>query len=116
MKLRAFTTAILFLSHFYVYAQSNWLNGNVIDQKGNAVAFATLSVKGSKTFATTRSDGSFLIRAMLKDSLEIAAINYQTKVFEINTQNKAVFVLPAAVNILPGVAVTTAFDVKIQNA
>src|SRR5258708_9420993 len=80
------------------HAQGNkQISGTVRDEKGNPLAGASISVKGTKKGTTTDSSGSYSISLPEKSSvLLIAFVGHETLV--VNTSNSASFnvqLLPA---------------------
>src|SRR5579872_4487470 len=56
------------------------VDGKITDEKGQGIAGASITVKGSRTATTSDADGNFhLLAEPGKDILEISYIGYQTK-------------------------------------
>lgn len=112
LNIRLFILAIMLFTCIKSDAQKQWITGNITDNNGKPISFATIAVKGSENITSTKADGFFIVKATLYDSVIVSAINYETKIFEINTTANAVLMLTTKTNALPDVTVTTAFDVK----
>ena len=69
------------------FAQTRQLTGRVTDQKGVAVANASVVVKGTKIGANTSEDGSFKINVpATAKTLVVKSINYSDAEVSIGTK------------------------------
>ncbi|HMR20042.1 MAG TPA: TonB-dependent receptor plug domain-containing protein, partial [Sphingobacterium sp.] len=80
--------------------------GTVIDDAGNPVAGAVVSVKGSTSIATTTSEGTFTINANEGDQLEISHLSYFPKTIKIGKESHLTVTLQLNDNIIEQVIVT----------
>lgn len=63
--------AMLFAIH--AFAQSKSVNGRIVDERGEPIAFASVKIKGSRTGVAADAAGSFTIRASNGDVLVISS-------------------------------------------
>ena len=72
------STVLLFV--FALGTQAQKISGKVVDAaSGNAIASASVLVKGSKSGASTNAAGSFSVKANAGDILSVSATGYATK-------------------------------------
>ncbi len=62
-----------------VSAQSRTITGQVLDENGKPVPFATIQIKGDATGTAADANGNFKVNAQTKDVLVISAVNFSTK-------------------------------------
>jgi TonB-linked SusC/RagA family outer membrane protein len=83
------------LSAILVMAQGRTITGNVTDEKGNPILGATVQVKGTKTGATTRADGTFsLVLPSNARSIVFSYVGYDDQ--EVLTGNQQRFTITLA--------------------
>lgn len=81
-KLLVLLTAILFFTG-QLFAQKS-ITGKVIDEKGNPVANASVTIKGTSTGTITTEDGSYSLNVPESArQLEISAVGYATQTVDI---------------------------------
>ena len=73
--------AVLLLLFSTVLAQERTVSGQIKDEKGNPVPFATIRIKGSTTGVAADQGGNFTITAKAGDVLQVSAAGLET--FEI---------------------------------
>lgn len=61
------------LCALYSFAQSKTVNGRIVDEKGDPIAFASVKIKGSRSGVAADALGSFTIRAANGDVLVISS-------------------------------------------
>ena len=69
----------------FAFAQNRVVSGKVTDADGNAVAFASVKLRGSKTGVSADANGAFTIRAKTGDVLEVSGTGYITKEFPVGS-------------------------------
>ena len=82
-------------------AQVKTVTGRVTDEKGDAVPFASVVIKGKGTARTgTAADatGSFSIKVKKGDVLEVSAVGFQSQTFTYADQSSLGFSLKAGDN------------------
>lgn len=115
MKKNVFLFFVLMLSFFAAVAQTTRsVSGKVSDQNGDAVAGATVTVKGTKSAVAAGVDGAFTIRAKTGDVLVVTAINFQSNEVTVGTESVLNITLTRVASTLSEVVVTTAFGVQRQ--
>jgi len=80
---------ILFGVFFFIqftFAQSHSIKGKVKDENGVSIPFASVSIKGSKTFYTADSLGLFSIKTGINAILVVSSVGFEEKT--INPGNK----------------------------
>lgn len=78
----------------------------VIDENGNPVVGAAITVNGSKGGITTASDGSFTIEANVGDELVITHVSFISQTFKIGSENNITITLKQNINNLDQIIVT----------
>src|SRR4030095_10208752 len=73
--------AVLALFITTALAQDRTITGQVLDEKGNPVPFATIKIKGSSVGAAADQNGNFSIQAKTGDVLQVSAAGLE--MFEI---------------------------------
>lgn len=71
--------AVLLLYVATATAQSRTITGQVKDENGKPVPFATVQVKGDLTGVSADAQGNFKINAQTRDVLVVSAVNFSTK-------------------------------------
>ena len=79
--MRKFLTLLSMLMLFaaFAVAQTRQVTGKVTNDKGEAIPFATVAIKGSKTTAVADANGNFSIDAKTGDVLQISSAGIATK-------------------------------------
>ncbi len=73
-------TLMLILSGTFLYSQNHVIKGTVKDEKGNALEFASVVIKGSQNGTMSDSAGKFsLTTPTITPTLVISSIGYETK-------------------------------------
>ncbi|MES2003213.1 MAG: SusC/RagA family TonB-linked outer membrane protein [Bacteroidota bacterium] len=97
-------------------AQVKTVTGRVTDEKGDAVPFASVVIKGKGTARSgTSADaaGSFSLKVKKGDVLEVSAVGFQLQTLTYADQATLGFSLKAGDNtLLKEVVITTAFETK----
>jgi TonB-linked SusC/RagA family outer membrane protein len=88
--------------------------GNVTDESGNAVPFASVKIKNTTTGAAADAKGSFVINANTGVTLVVSATGYATKEVVVGSDNTINVVLSATSSELTNVVVTTALGIQRQ--
>jgi len=60
-------------------AQNLTVNGRVTDEKGDAIAGASVQVKGTRTGTTANTDGTFTLKAANGATLVVSALGFESK-------------------------------------
>ncbi|MES2373206.1 MAG: SusC/RagA family TonB-linked outer membrane protein [Bacteroidota bacterium] len=107
--------AVLFFS-ISATAQVRTVTGKVTDEKGDAVPFASVVIKGNgaaRTGTSADATGTFSIKAKRGDVLEISALGFQTQSITLADQTSLGLSLKASDNtLLKEVVITSAFETK----
>ncbi|HNR06992.1 MAG TPA: SusC/RagA family TonB-linked outer membrane protein [Saprospiraceae bacterium] len=90
---------ILFFLEGDLYSQSI-LKGSVKDREGEALPYATVSIKATKAMAITDSVGHFSIRASSGDLLEVTYVGYRDYQVVLGTENELHIVLSETITNL----------------
>ena len=88
--------------------------GNVTDENGNAVPFASVKIKNTKTGAAADAKGSFIINANAGATLVVSATGYATKEIVAGGDNTITVMLSSTSSELTNVVVTTALGIQRQ--
>ncbi|MEO5945166.1 MAG: TonB-dependent receptor plug domain-containing protein, partial [Chitinophagaceae bacterium] len=75
--------AVLLLFMAIASAQNRSITGQVKDENGKPVPFATVQVKGDLTAVSADAQGIFKINAQTKDVLVFSAVNFSSKEFAV---------------------------------
>src|SRR5689334_7194504 len=88
-QMRKFYLCFLMLMLVSVYAssQTKSIMGNVTDESGNAVPFALVKIKNTKTGAAADAKGSFVIQANTGATLVVSATGYAAKEVVVGNDN-----------------------------
>ncbi len=95
MKKRLSLLAVLALFMASSFAQTRMVSGQVRDEKGNAVPFATIKIKGSTAGAAAGPNGEFTIQAKPGDVLTITAAGLENLEITVPQQGNVDVVLKA---------------------
>ena len=110
------TLLVAFLSFVIgANAQVSTVTGRVTDEKGDAVPFASVLIKGSTNRVGTSADaaGAFSIKAKKGDVLEVSAVGFQPASLTYAGQTSLGFSLKSGDNtLLKEVVITSAFETK----
>jgi len=92
-------------------AQVRTITGKVLDDKGAAIPFATVVVKGSKQGTSADAAGNFSVRASGSVTLTVSSVGFGTRDFKV-TGNTLSASLSKTSADLDEVVVTTALNIK----
>jgi len=82
------------------------IEGKVIDNLNQPIAFAKVQIIGQNKGTLTNIDGSFQLEVNQKDSIGFSAIGYQTQVEFVSDRADWIITLPSSINELDEVIVT----------
>ena len=85
-KARELLTIILLLFSTVIIAQTKTISGTVVDDKGESMIGASISVKGTPRGTITDVNGNFSIDASAQDELVVKYAGYLEKVIKVGTQ------------------------------
>jgi TonB-linked SusC/RagA family outer membrane protein len=88
------------------YAQTRPVRGQVRDENGNPVPFATVKLRGSNTGVSADASGNFTINVKEGDVLEVSAVNYGTRQVTVGTSENLLVALGSAEGLIDEVVVT----------
>lgn len=113
--LLAFAVTLLMLNPNYLLAQNRTISGKITDENGQPIAYASVSIKGSKKGMAANSDGFFSLASVSNSSviLKISAIGYEDKELSVDAQTSKVDIKLKSGTAMSEVVVT-AFGVKQQ--
>jgi len=105
-KFRFFLTALVLFVSVLSFAQNVAVKGTVTDEKGEAIPFATIQIKGTMEGTATDVDGNYSIKVPTNAVLVFSSVGYKT--VEVGVNGKAVVdvTLPADVEFIDEVVVT----------
>jgi hypothetical protein len=72
--------------------EPNVINGQIIDQDGNKIAFATIVIKNSNVGTQSDAEGKFQLQAPLNSKLVFSAVGYRSKEVALNEETKNLLV------------------------
>ena len=70
---------VLACAFLLVHAQTRRLTGKVLDDKGNAIPYATVKIKGKNAGASADQNGNFELQVAAKDVLVISSIGFSAE-------------------------------------
>ncbi len=104
----------LILISVYASSQTKSVTGNIIDENGNAVPFASIKIRNTKTGSIADAKGTFVIRANAGTTLLVSATGFTNKEIVVGTDNILNITLSASSSELTNVVVTTALGIQRQ--
>lgn len=110
MRKTASLLAVLILYIVSAFAQTKTIIGQVMDDKGQPVPFASVKVKGSSTGVAADQDGKFSISADAKSSLIVSAAGFENYEISVGNQTEINIFLKTSANLQE--VVVTAFGIK----
>lgn len=87
-------------------AQTRPITGRVVDETGQPVTGASVSIKGNSTGAAADNNGNFRINAKSGDVLVISATNYGTKEIKVGSATEYAVSISRATSMMDEVVVT----------
>jgi TonB-linked SusC/RagA family outer membrane protein len=113
--LLAFAVMLLMLNPNYLLAQNRTISGKITDENGQPIAYASISIKGSKKGMAANSDGMFSLTNVSSASiiLKFSAIGYEDKELSIDAKTNSLDIKLKSGTAISEVVVT-AFGVKQQ--
>ncbi len=99
-------TVLLLLCSVFSYAQTRIVTGQVKDDKGNPVPFATVRVKGVERAVSADQDGNFRINAGTAKTLIISATGFESTEQSIGSETNLSITLNTSTGGLQEVVVT----------
>jgi TonB-linked SusC/RagA family outer membrane protein len=103
--LRVLPLVLSFFFSLIVYAQQKQVSGTVKDEKGNPLPSVTVAVRGSKSSAITKDDGSFTVSAKEGDVLLFSSVSYETNQLKVTSESSYPVVLTATSSLLSDVVI-----------
>lgn len=79
--------AVLMLCSVFAFAQNRVITGQVKDDKGDPIPFASVTIKGTNRGTTTDANGSFRIEAKTGDVLVITAVGSKDRELAVGSSN-----------------------------
>lgn len=79
--------AVLVLCSVFAFAQNRVITGQVKDDKGDPIPFASVTIKGSNKGTTTDANGSFRIEAKAGDVLVVSAVGSKPREIAVGSSN-----------------------------
>lgn len=95
-------------------AQTRAVTGRVLDETGQPVSGASITIRGSGSGASANANGDFRINAKTGDLLQVTSVNFGNTEAKIGNQNSITIRLNSASTRLSEVIVTTALGVQKQ--
>ena len=112
MRKFALLLAIPILLCVYTFGQTRIVKGQVNDEKGDPISFASITEAGAKKGVVADVNGNFTIK-MKGSQLTVSGAGHETKTITAGA-GVLLITLPTVANQLAEVVVTTAFGVKRQ--
>lgn len=103
-QILSFITMLLF--SIAAFAQTAPVTGQIKNERGEPVSFATVKVKGSNTAVSADQNGNFTISAQPGATLVISATSFQTEEVKISNQTAVSVSLAASTSNMEEVVVT----------
>ncbi len=104
----------LVLGTMLAIAQSRLVTGRVLDTKGEPVAGASVTVKGTNVGSSANINGQFSITAKPGDVLEITSTNFGKVEVRLTNQTSVSVTMGRLENMIEEVIVTTALGIRRQ--
>jgi TonB-linked SusC/RagA family outer membrane protein len=105
--------SVLMLFCALAYGQTRTISGQVRDEKGDGIPFATILEAGTRNAAKADGSGFFTIKVGASSQLTITAIGFQPRtVAPAAAAGAQVFTLATKADEVPEVVVTTALGIK----
>ncbi|MDR1503811.1 MAG: carboxypeptidase-like regulatory domain-containing protein, partial [Prevotella sp.] len=105
LRARGMLTLILIFMSTLVFAQTKTVTGTVVDDLGDSVIGAVITVKGSIKGTVTDHDGNFSVMASAQDVLNIKLIGYIEQNITVGSQTHIKIVLQEDTQMLDEVIV-----------
>lgn len=102
---RGMLTIVISLVSTLILAQTKTVTGTVVDEKGESIIGASISVKGTTTGTVTDIDGKFSINAAPQDVLDIRYLGYESQSLKVGNQTQIRIVLKSDAELLEEVVV-----------
>jgi TonB-linked SusC/RagA family outer membrane protein len=96
-----------------VFAQQRTVTGKVTDDRGAAIAGASVMEKGTKNGASTNDDGTFSLRVKNGATLIISALSFENKQIKASAENLNVQLIKSTENL--NEVVVTALGIRRQS-
>lgn len=106
--------AMLIFTIILATAQTRSITGRVVDETGQPVSGASVTVRGSAAGASANAAGDFKINAKPGDVLQVTSVNFGSTETKVGNQNSIIIRLNSASTRLSEVIVTTALGVQKQ--
>ncbi|HSU51793.1 MAG TPA: SusC/RagA family TonB-linked outer membrane protein, partial [Segetibacter sp.] len=106
--------SVFMLVAILVFAQTRTISGRVVDEAGQPVSGASITIKGSGVGASANAEGTFTINAKTGDVLVISAVGAANKEVKVTTGSALTVSLTRQSQSLSEVVVTTALGVQRQ--
>ena len=98
--------AVLMLYCALAYSQTRPISGQVRDDEGNPIPFASIKIKGSNTGTSADANGNFTINSKSGDVLVISAVNYAEKQVRVESASSVAVSLSKGNTLIDEVVVT----------
>jgi TonB-linked SusC/RagA family outer membrane protein len=104
---------MLMLCGVLAFAQTRVVSGRITDKDGNAVPFASIKVKGSKSGVPADANGQYTIKVKQGDFLEVSGAGYKLSTVAVGNLNTIQVSLErGATSELTEVVITSGYGVK----
>jgi len=98
--------AVLMLFCALAYSQTRAVSGQVKDDEGNPVPFASVKIKGTNTGTSADANGNFTITSKTGDVLVISAVNYSERQYRVESSSTVFVSLAKGSSLIDEVVVT----------
>lgn len=113
MRKIALLCSTFLLCGVLAFAQQKTITGKVMDDKGDPVPFATITIKGTRSAAVADASGSFSIKAKQGDVLVVTAQGLTSKEAAVGAGSTVAFTMDkSATTSLEEVVVSGAYNTK----
>jgi len=104
--------AMLMLFSVLAFAQTRTVSGQVRDEKGEAIPFATVTEAGTSNAVRADGNGFFTIRVSETAQLAITAVGFDARTSSLTNAANQTFILTSRIGEIQEVVVTSAIGIK----
>ncbi len=112
-KIVSLTTMLILISILAI-SQTRTISGRIVDETGQPVSGASVTIRESGAGVSAAADGRFKINAKPGDVLDISAVNFGSTTTKVGNQSSLSVTLNSSSSKLSEVIVTTALGLQRQ--
>src|SRR3954468_7857265 len=98
--------AVLVLYCALAFGQNRAISGQVRDENGSPIPFASVKIKGTNSGTSANSNGEFTLNAKTGDVLVVSAVNFGSKEVKVSSENSVSVGLSKTEEVIDEVIVT----------